>query len=131
MYTELMNQFQKKIIVAEIIMGILFILLVSFDVLNKLPGSQCESFGCIANGIILLVIAVVAIPLFFGFVGALTVKKNRTYGGVFSFFSALAIMVLILVVVNIYNQTRIDNAVEDAAIQEQILIDRIENTKNN
>lgn len=126
-----MSKTQKKIIVAEIVAGILFIFLVSFDILRKIPGFECESFGCIGNGIILLFIAVIVIPFFFGVVGTLAIKESRIRGGLTSFFSALVVMVIILVVMNIFDQIRTNNAVEESKIQEQLLLNEIRKNREN
>ena len=121
-----MNYTQKKIIAAEVVVGVLFILFVFFGDMRKIPGFECESWGCIGNAIILLFLAAVVIPLLFGFVGVLAVKENRIRGGVTSFLSALLIMVLIVGGLNIFNQIRINSAVEEGIIQKQMLLDEIE-----
>ena len=121
-----MNNTQKKIIAAEVVVGVLFILFVFFGDMRKIPGFECESFGCIGNAIILLFLAVIVIPLLFGFVGVLAVRESRIRGGVMSFLSALVIMVLIVGGLNIFNKIRINSAVEEAMIQEQMLLEEIE-----
>jgi len=98
-----MNYTQNKIIAAEVVVGILFILLVSFGDMSKIPGLECESRGCIGNGIILLFLVIVIIPLMFGFVGVLALKGRRLRGGIVSFFSALLIMILMVGVLNVFS----------------------------
>ena len=85
------------------VVGVLFILFVFFGDMRKIPGFECESWGCIGNAIVLLFLAVVVIPLMFGFVGVLAVKESRIRGGVTSFLSALLIMVLVVGGFKIFN----------------------------
>lgn len=61
---------------AAFLTGPLFVLFVRSDILKKIPGFHCESFGCIGLGIIYIAIGAL-IPLVFSVIACLFSKTGK------------------------------------------------------
>jgi hypothetical protein len=89
-------------LVYSIIVAVLFIVLVKSDVLQKIPGFQCDGFGCMGLGIIYTVTSLVVIPLIFAIAGFVAAKENRWAQAFSSLGISLVVMILTFMVTGIY-----------------------------
>ncbi len=89
-------------LVFSAITGLAFTFFVKSNLLQKIPGFQCESFGCIGLGIIYFIIALVLIPIVFGVVGFIFSSENRLKQGFFSLGISLIVMLLFVFALGLY-----------------------------
>ena len=100
-------------LIFSIIVGIVFILFARSNLWQKVPGFRCEGLGCIGLGIVIFVIGIVVIPLIFGILGFLFSKENRLKQAFSSLGISLAVMLLSLWAINIWNQIEVKQATEE------------------
>ena len=88
--------------VLSIIVNVLFILFVKSDILMKIPGFQCESFGCIGLAVVYISISLVILPIIFGIYGAISNKEQKVKQFFLSLFIYLIVTIFTFFTTGIY-----------------------------
>lgn len=96
---------------AALLTGPLFILFVRSDVLRKVPGFYCESFGCIGLGIIYIAIGAL-IPLVFAVIACLFSKTGKREHFLYALIITIMTMGLSFAGLNALNNMDIQKAME-------------------
>jgi hypothetical protein len=92
----------KTTLFFSILAAVGFILLTRSGFLKKIPGLQCEGFGCVGLGLFYGLIGFIIIPLIFGIVGFATTKENRWKQAFSSFGISLIVMIVTALITKIY-----------------------------
>lgn len=106
----------KRIITTLILSAITataFVFFVRLDLLRKVPGFQCEGFGCTGLGVVYFFLALLVIPLFFGAAGYLFAREERLKQLFISGIIAFVMMLLSLVAIYAWNQMEIRQAEQE------------------
>lgn len=102
-----------KILIFSILSGIIFVFFVRSNFLQKVPGFQCESFGCSGLGAVYFVLGVMIIPLIFGAAGFLLAKDDRLKQTLCALGISFGVMLCSLMIIHYWHRMEVKKVIEE------------------
>ncbi|MGE0269374.1 MAG: hypothetical protein AB7S78_13070 [Candidatus Omnitrophota bacterium] len=102
-----------KILIISIVTGTAFVFFVRSNLLQKVPGFQCESFGCSGLGVVYFVLGLMIIPLIFGAAGFIFTAEDRSKRALSALGISFGVMLCSLLVIHFWHRMEVKRAIEE------------------